>query len=203
MITVEVEAKPCAECGKLMLKCHHKPSRWDVVKYCGISCAIKAREDKPMVAWKSETKTCINCGRTFGPERWSKRRDWNQRETCSRSCFQRSWRGSEFTLSDIDPKNCTTKGQRVKFLRLSESECGSKKPISNNEFRSICRMGDMTIKAIESDNPNITGWEKQVCAALRVPISILTIPLEKWLAVVQNAKLKAAEMTKIRKPTES
>jgi len=105
-------------------------------------------------------------------------------------------------VSAIDPEKCLTKGQRVKFLRLSQSECGSKKPISNNAFRGICRMGDMTIKAIEDDNPNIHGWEAKVCAALRVPVSILTIPLEKWLAVVNKARLSASDITKTRKPTE-
>lgn len=199
MITVEIEAKECAGCGKLILKCHHKPSRWAVVKYCGISCSIKDRTDKPLASWKSETKTCVNCGKSFGPHPYSKRSDWRQRETCCRHCFNQSWNGSEMVLSDIDPAGCVTRGQRVKFLRLSQSECGTKKPISNNAFLSICQMGDMTIKGIESDNPNMIGWENKVCAALRVPVSILTIPLDKWLAVVKKAGLTAAETTKLRK----
>lgn len=199
MLTVEVEAKECAGCGKLILKCHHKPSRWAVVKYCGISCSIKDRTDKPLAAWKSETKTCVNCEKQFRPHLRSKKSDWMKKDTCSRRCFSRLSNGAELIVSDIDPRKCVTKGQRVKFLRLSQSACGTKTPISTNAFRSICQMGDRTIKGIEADNPNMIGWDQKVCAALRVPVAILTIPLDKWLAVVKKAGLTAAETTKLRK----
>jgi hypothetical protein len=87
----------------------------------------------------------------------------------------------------MDPAECKTPSQRLRFLRLSKSPEGIKKPIGVEEMARLAKIGHSTVpeKCIE-----------KLCAALKIPLDMMDWSDKKWVRVVTSIGLTATELRK-------
>jgi hypothetical protein len=97
----------------------------------------------------------------------------------------------------IDPSQCKTPSQRLRFLRLSKSPGGGKLPIGVEEMARIAQIGHSTLARIEAGDETVPAkCVKKLCAALKIPLDMLGWSDKKWMRVVANIGLTAHELKK-------
>jgi transcriptional regulator with XRE-family HTH domain len=97
----------------------------------------------------------------------------------------------------MDPTECKTPSQRLRFLRLSKSPEGIKTPIGVEEMARIAKIGHSTLAKIESSDPSVPAkCIEKLCAALKIPLDMLNWSDKKWVRVVTNIGLTATETIK-------
>jgi transcriptional regulator with XRE-family HTH domain len=97
----------------------------------------------------------------------------------------------------MDPAQCNTPSQRLRFLRLSKSPEGIKKPIGVEEMARLAKIGHSTLAKIESSDPTVPAkCIEKLCAALKIPLDMLGWSDKKWERVVSNIGLAATELRK-------
>jgi transcriptional regulator with XRE-family HTH domain len=97
----------------------------------------------------------------------------------------------------MDPAECKTPSQRLRFLRLSKSPEGIKKPIGTDEMARIAKIGHSTLAKIESSDPTVPAkCIEKLCAALKIPLDMPHWSDKKWERVVTSIGLTATELRK-------
>jgi transcriptional regulator with XRE-family HTH domain len=97
----------------------------------------------------------------------------------------------------MDPAECKTPSQRLRFLRLSKSPEGIKTPIGTDEMARLAKIGHSTLAKIESSDPTVPAkCIEKLCAALKIPLDMLHWSHKKWVRVVTNIGLTATETIK-------
>lgn len=96
---------------------------------------------------------------------------------------------------------CRTPGERFRWLRCSYSECGTKKPMTQNELAEIAEMSRSGIQQIEVDNLKTVRYRIRLCRALGIgkKMDILTASGEDWLKFVRALGLKSKPITMPKK----
>jgi hypothetical protein len=91
----------------------------------------------------------------------------------------------------VDPLNQVKPHQRLKWLRLSASRCGKKVPWSLEIMGASCKMSASALGKVECGGGVTGGWMKAAADRLGVPISLFTVPVERFAKVVNDAGLSA------------
>lgn len=160
-----------------------------------------------VMTWRGETKQCLNCQKVFGPRPKEVLRDWTSRKCCCNVCgihyrSQQSRKNRPETKwipsgTVLDPAEAKTPGHRLRWLRLSASTCGRKKPM---ELEAIGEKIGLSRDIVSSLELGLTAKDAekrhQMCLAamgLTAPgqQKILTVSQEKFVRVVKEAGLIA------------
>jgi transcriptional regulator with XRE-family HTH domain len=97
----------------------------------------------------------------------------------------------------MDPAECKTPSQRLRFLRLSKSPEGIKKPIGVEEMARLAKIGHSTLSRIETADPTVQSkCIEKLCSALKIPLDMLDWSDKKWVRVVTSIGLTATEFKK-------
>jgi hypothetical protein len=97
----------------------------------------------------------------------------------------------------MDPAECKTPSQRLRFLRLSKSPEGIKKPIGVEEMARLAKIGHSTLAKIESSDPTVPAkCIEKLCVAMKIPLDMLDWSDKKWVRVVTSIGLTATETIK-------
>jgi transcriptional regulator with XRE-family HTH domain len=90
------------------------------------------------------------------------------------------------------PAAARTVGDRIGWLRLCWSKGPEKAPMTKRDFARLAEISECTLKDIENGNRVPQGATlDRICATLRVPKKLLTVPMKKWLEVVKAAGLQS------------
>jgi hypothetical protein len=184
------KTKRCEYCAREFAK----PSRlnakqWDKQETCGMDCAMGLRRRRNG-DWRLETKVCEACGDVFGPREEMRRRKWSLVTTCSAYCSMALGHGKR--VVPMVPGAMEKPGQRVKFLRLCVRAEGGKLPWTQQLLAAEAGLGVTTIGKIEDGVSVMAGdWQQKVCDALKVPTWLLTVPVKRWVGVVNASGLTA------------
>jgi hypothetical protein len=149
----------------------------------------------PTLCWRdTESKTCAGCQQVFRPRPKQKRSHWDSVENCSPKCGGAARRAR--VVRDLDPADQHAPGQRLRWLRLSESPCGKKQPISQDAMAMACGLSRKSLASIEQGQPTIWGKEGilRLCAYLRIEPKLLRVPTPQFVELVTPSGLKAREM---------
>ena len=157
--------------------------------------------------WYAERKICQHCGREFGRRDKESRRDWTERKNCSNICgvhyraasVRKNKAESEWIPAGtvLDPAEAKTPGHRLRWLRLSASTCGRKRPM---ELQSIGDKIGLSRDIVSSLELGLTAKDAEkrygLCLAAMGLTSpgqqkILTVSQEKFVRVVKEAGLIA------------
>lgn len=97
----------------------------------------------------------------------------------------------------MNPAECKTPSQRLRFLRLSRSPEGIKQPIGTDEIAQIAKIGHSTLSKIETGHPTVSSKTiEKLCTALKIPLDMLHWSDKKWGRVVTKIGLTATEFRK-------
>ena len=92
----------------------------------------------------------------------------------------------------IPPAAAKTVGERIAWLRMCFSRGPEKAPLTKRDFARLAEISECTIKDIENGDRVPQGATlDRICATLRVPKKLLTVPLKKWIEVVKAAGLQS------------
>jgi transcriptional regulator with XRE-family HTH domain len=90
------------------------------------------------------------------------------------------------------PAAARTVGDRISWLRLCWSQGPEKAPVTKRDFARLAEISECTLKDIENGDRVPQGATlDRICATLRVPKKLLTVPMKKWLEVVKAAGLQS------------
>jgi transcriptional regulator with XRE-family HTH domain len=211
MMTVnESKARETKECG--LCKCAIERGKldnyhWNRTKYCSQRCSALHR-GVLIGGWRHDKKECKVCGALFGARPGITKGCWRRLKCCSEECMRKAQTGRRrctdrtgpkyrFQRVQMDPAECKTPSQRLRFLRLSKSPEGIKKPIGVEEMARLAKIGHSTLSKIESCDQSapIKAIEK-LCAALKIPLDMLDWSDKKWVRVVTSIGLTATEFKK-------
>lgn len=215
MTTQELKAAETKECG--LCKCTIERGtldnyHWNRSKFCSQRCSALYR-GVLIGGWRHDKKECKVCGVPFGPRPGITKGCWRRLKCCSDDCAKKAQTGRRpakepripayrFQRVEINPADCKTVGQRLRFLRLSQSPEGIKKPIGTCEMSRIAKVGHSTLERIESDDPSAPQKSiERLCAALRFRPDWLKWSEKKWTRVISASRLTATEAIKTK--TES
>jgi hypothetical protein len=185
-----VKAKECKACGKSFLPSNGERGHvWKARKYCCQPCSAKGRRmqsDK----WRAEvTKVCWVCDQVFRPAPGMVWGAWLRKSICDRFCEAAIRKGRRVVVAD--PLDQVTPQQRLKWLRLSASQCGKKVPWSLEIMGEGCAVSDSVLWKIECGGGVSGDWIPAAAARLRVPADLFTCSVKKFAAVVNAAGLSA------------
>ena len=201
------ETKECKFCGCVIIRGKRLKEKWDRMQYCTQRCAAFHR-GRLLGGWRLTQKECTVCHSMFSPRLGIPKGEWRRLKCCSKECVRNTKTGRKPTLNQrkpkyrmewfkMDPSECRTPGQRLRFLRLSRSPEGTKKPITADDMATFARMRYSTLKAIESDKPTVLRRSiEKACAFLKIPLDMLGWTDKKWERVVSNIGLTAYELRK-------
>jgi len=148
------------------------------------------------LSWRdTERKNCAGCQVEMRPTPKQKRSHWDSISNCSPKCGAASRR--DRVVGPLDPADQHTPGARLRWLRLSQSPCGRKKPISQDVMGAACKIGRKSLASIEQGLASAWGDPEDIqrlCLYLGAPVEWLTIPTEKWVRKVTALKLTARDM---------
>ena len=192
------ETKTCKLCGCAIIRGDRGSYEWNRIRVCSCRCAALYR-GKLMGDWKNSSKTCAMCGVVFHPRPGIPKGEWRKLKCCSEECSNRSGRGYKVRKTPINPANCRTIGERIRFLRLSKSPCGKKTPWSVRYMAQLTGCCDNTIENVEAGNTVIVpGVVGMICEALKVDPDWLVWSEKKWTRIISAANLTATELVKIK-----
>lgn len=160
-----------------------------------------------VMTWRAETKQCLNCNKTISPRPKEALRDWASRKCCCNVCgihyrSQQSRKNQPETNwipagTVLDPADAKTPGHRLRWLRLSASTCGRKRPM---ELDVIGEKIGLSRDIVSSLELGLTAKDAEkrygLCLAAMGLTSpgqqkILTVSQEKFVRVVKEAGLIA------------
>jgi hypothetical protein len=211
MITAaELKARETKECG--LCKCTIERGsldnyHWHRTKYCSQRCSALYR-GVLIGGWRNDKKECKVCGTLFSPRTGISKGCWRRLKCCSEECMRKAQTGRRrcvdrdgpkyrFQRVPMDPVECKTPSQRLRFLRLSKSPEGIKKPIGVEEMARLAKIGHSTLSRIETADPTVQSkCIEKLCSALKIPLDMLDWSDKKWVRVVTSIGLTATEFKK-------
>lgn len=209
------QTKDCKLCGCTIERGKADDYHWDRKKYCSHRCSALYRGFL-IGGWRNDKKECKVCRCLFGPRPGMPKGQWRKLKCCSDECARKAQTGrirhTEYKAPayrmirvNIDPAECKTPSQRLRFLRLSKSPEGIKTPIGVDSMARIAKIGHSTLARIESNDISVpTKSIEKLCAGLKIPPDMLNWSDKKWLRVVTSIGLTATEFRKTEpKPNES
>ena len=140
--------------------------------------------------WREgKTKVCPVCEQAFSPSPGMRPSRWEAQTICDRFCGAALSHGRRVVW--VDPLDQVKPHQRLKWLRMSASICGKKVPWSLEIMGAACQMSSSALGKVECGGGVTGGWMKAAAARLGVPISLFTVPVERFAKVVNDAGLSA------------
>ena len=165
----------------------------------------------PAQHWKrGEVKQCALCATEIRPRAWESRTNWALRKFCNAEC--RSAHNEKLKKQKavgrtylpvgtvLDPAEMYSPGQRLRWLRVSYSTCGLKRPwttaMLSEKTASLPDRAPLSIFIIEDLEKNTmrklkAERQETACMALGVPVAILTVSQKKFVGIVKRAGLLA------------
>lgn len=154
-----------------------------------------------------ESKECIACGTVF--YRLSRHDcNWNKRKYCQKSCgkkyagaiydkehritiLKRSYAMPVTTSGKHMPTRAVTPGQRMRWLRLSESACGKKIQVTAEYVSHKTGLTTDEIAELEIGPASaiMSDVHRMVCKTMKWPVKLLEVDEEVWLDEVRKARL--------------
>ena len=165
----------------------------------------------PAQHWKrGAVKQCALCATEIRPRAWESRTNWALRKFCNAEC--RSAHNEKLKKQKaigrtylpvgtvLDPAEMYSPGQRLRWLRVSYSTCGLKRPwttaMLSEKTAALPDRAALSIFIIEDLEKNTmrklkSERQETACMALGVPVALLTVSQKKFVAVVKRAGLLA------------
>jgi transcriptional regulator with XRE-family HTH domain len=210
MTAAELKARETKECG--LCKCAIERGtldnyHWNRMRYCSRRCSALHR-GVLIGGWRNDKKECKVCGVLFSPRPGIPKGCWRKLKCCSEECTRKAQTGRSrcadrtgpkyrFHRVPMNPAECKTPSQRLRFLRLSKSPEGEKKPIGVEEMARLAKIGHSTLSKIETGDPTVPAkCIEKLCAALKIPLDMMHWSDKKWVRVVTGISLTAYELRK-------
>ncbi len=91
----------------------------------------------------------------------------------------------------LDPRICETPGARLAFLRLAVHEVHKPLPVSQDTLSQMSGVSHEVIRRFEHgrQRPKPRTLEA-LCGALKVPVSLLSLPQDRWLKAVRGLEAR-------------
>jgi hypothetical protein len=123
------------------------------------------------------------------PGRDERKGVWRVRKYCCAYCNAYGATGRK--VENLPAKEQDTPGKRVRWLRVCESACGRKKPMSKEAISKLAGFSDATLERIEDGKPVlVSDWVARCAGAFRVKTKVLTGPMDYWLRCVAGMTAK-------------
>ena len=165
------------------------PGRWMKQNYCSKSCRLKANPLKPNLFPPNPKKVCPACDQIFYPRDGEQYCKWKLRVVCCDICNAAHSKGQKVT--EIPPDEPVSIADRLRWLRLSHSECGRKKRMTAAQFCDSIGIPRNCYRHWEFRRVVPPGRLKEVAEALRLSEEVFTCPPQKFVRIVTAAKLRA------------
>ncbi len=189
--------KQCPNCLRFFKKPERMTLRkWEAQELCSLTCLGDSRRKKAG-GWRTQTKECEGCQQVFRPTAEMRKRDWEQNRTCSSYCAIAVATGRR--VVPMVPEEQVEPGQRLMFLRRCVRAAGGKLPWTRQMLAADTGISEGTIMKIEEGRTVMVGdWQEKVCAVLKVPTWLLTVPVRRWVQVVRESGLSATHAVVVK-----
>jgi len=180
----------CDPCGAELVRRPHEPrGEWLKRRSCNMRCSAERRRARTG-AWRATAqKPCEACETIMRPGRDEKKGVWQARKYCGVYCNAYGAHGRK--VGDLPAEEQDTPGKRVRWLRVCESACGTKKPLAVQAVANLARFSYPTWDRIEDGLPVLVPeWVARCAAALGVKPKVLTGPMDYWLRCVAGMTAK-------------
>jgi hypothetical protein len=180
----------CIPCGDVLVrKPGERASQWKKRKSCCVTCSAKRRRQEAG-AWRATAqKPCAACDVIMRPAHDEKKHGWRLRKYCGKYCNAYGAAGRK--VANLPPEEQDTPGKRVRWLRVCESACGTKKPLAVQAVAALAGFSYPTWDRIEDGLPVLVAdWVKRCAGALGVKTKVLTGPMDYWLRCVAGMTAK-------------
>ena len=156
----------------------------------------------------TESRNCLACGTPFYrtteiPSNWARK------VYCTKKCGRRyagmiydgTKRGSRIlkrsyvmpvtVTGKYMPTRAVSPGQRMRWLRLSESECGRKVQVSIDyvSHKTGLTVEEITDLEVGEAAGIMSEVHRMVCKVMKWPVKLLTVDDSVWLEEVRRARL--------------
>jgi hypothetical protein len=183
-------ARFCDPCGAVLVRKPKEPrGQWLNRTSCCVGCRSESRLRKTG-AWRNvAAKPCKACDQIMRPLRDEKRHAWEIRKYCSVYCNSYGVTGRK--IENLPAEEQDTPWKRIRWLRVSQSACGTKKPLAVQAMAKLAKFSYPTWDRIEDGLPVLVpNWVERCAGALGVKPKVLTGSMEYWLRCVAGLSAK-------------
>ena len=188
------KTKVCEGCFKVMKKpLHQSNAHWQKQATCSFDCAALRRRRNTAQWRETATKVCLACDNVFRPGPKRRRSQWDEISYCDNYCKTYGAMGKK--VAPLPAEEQDTPGKRIHWLRISTSACGKKSLLPLDRAAADAGIAYTTWRRIEAGEPVQTkDWQALCARVLGVPEKLLTVSMERWVAVVTEAGLSAKDV---------